>query len=105
MTNGSLSGNPPFYDDAEDDDPDNRDKNLFLKILSGDYEFDSPYWDDISDSGKITAVSQVVPLTLTHQAGGLMLSPVSAAKTLVTSLMEVDQDQRLTAQEAIAHEW
>ena len=48
----SLSGNPPFYDDAEEDDSDNRDKNLFLKILSGDYEFDSPYWDDISDSGK-----------------------------------------------------
>uniref|UniRef100_A0A8D3B2W8 CaM kinase-like vesicle-associated protein n=1 Tax=Scophthalmus maximus TaxID=52904 RepID=A0A8D3B2W8_SCOMX len=69
-----LSGNPPFYDDAEEDDSDNRDKNLFLKILSGDYEFDSPYWDDISDS----------------------------AKTLVASLMEVDQDQRLTAQEAIA---
>ncbi|KAM7402242.1 hypothetical protein PAMP_017500 [Pampus punctatissimus] len=72
-----LSGNPPFYDDADEDDSDNRDKNLFLKILSGDYEFDSPYWDDISDS----------------------------AKNLVASLMEVDQDQRLTAQEAIAHEW
>uniref|UniRef100_A0A3P9JL24 CaM kinase-like vesicle-associated protein n=1 Tax=Oryzias latipes TaxID=8090 RepID=A0A3P9JL24_ORYLA len=72
-----LSGNPPFYDDSEEEDSDNRDKNLFLKILSGDYEFDSPYWDDISDS----------------------------AKTLVASLMEVDQDQRLTAQEAIAHEW
>ncbi|XP_053723935.1 caM kinase-like vesicle-associated protein [Synchiropus splendidus] len=71
-----LSGNPPFYDDSEDDS-DNRDRNLFLKILSGDYEFDSPYWDDISDS----------------------------AKTLVASLMDVDQDQRLTAQEAIAHEW
>lgn len=48
----SLSGNPPFYDDSDEEDPDNRDKNLFLKILSGDYEFDSPYWDDISDSGK-----------------------------------------------------
>ncbi|XP_074537197.1 caM kinase-like vesicle-associated protein [Halichoeres trimaculatus] len=72
-----LSGNPPFYDDSDEDDPDNRDKNLFLKILSGDFEFDSPYWDDISDS----------------------------AKNLVASLMEVDQDQRLTAQEAIAHEW
>ncbi|XP_077582490.1 caM kinase-like vesicle-associated protein [Stigmatopora nigra] len=72
-----LSGNPPFYDDSDEDDPESRDKNLFLKILSGDYEFDSPYWDDISDS----------------------------AKTLVASMMEVDQDQRLTAQEAIAHEW
>lgn len=48
----SLSGNPPFYDDGDEDDVDSRDKNLFLKILSGDYEFDSPYWDDISDSGE-----------------------------------------------------
>lgn len=46
-----MSGNPPFYDDADEEDYDNRDKSLFLKILSGDYEFDSPYWDDISDSG------------------------------------------------------
>ncbi|XP_046708930.1 caM kinase-like vesicle-associated protein isoform X1 [Silurus meridionalis] len=72
-----LSGNPPFYDEAEDDDDDSHDKNMFRKILTGDYEFDSPYWDDISDS----------------------------AKSLVASLMEVDQDQRLTAQEAISHEW
>lgn len=27
------------------------------------------------------------------------------AKSLVARLMEVDQDQRLTAQEAINHEW
>lgn len=47
-----LSGNPPFYDEADDDDDDSNDKNMFRKILSGDYEFDSPYWDDISDSGK-----------------------------------------------------
>uniref|UniRef100_A0A667XFT2 CaM kinase-like vesicle-associated protein n=1 Tax=Myripristis murdjan TaxID=586833 RepID=A0A667XFT2_9TELE len=70
-----LSGNPPFY--GEGDEEGDEDKSLFLKILSGDYEFDSPYWDDISDS----------------------------AKNLVASLMEVDQDQRLTAQEAIGHEW
>uniref|UniRef100_A0A3B4BCL9 CaM kinase-like vesicle-associated protein n=1 Tax=Periophthalmus magnuspinnatus TaxID=409849 RepID=A0A3B4BCL9_9GOBI len=72
-----LSGNPPFYDETEDDDYENHDKNLFRKILAGDYEFDSPYWDEISDS----------------------------AKSLVARLMEVDQDQRLTAQEAINHEW
>ncbi|XP_041835577.1 caM kinase-like vesicle-associated protein [Melanotaenia boesemani] len=72
-----LSGNPPFYDEVDDDDYENHDKNLFRKILAGDYEFDSPYWDEISDS----------------------------AKSLVARLMEVDQDQRLTAQEAINHEW
>uniref|UniRef100_A0A8C6L129 CaM kinase-like vesicle-associated b n=1 Tax=Nothobranchius furzeri TaxID=105023 RepID=A0A8C6L129_NOTFU len=70
-------GNPPFYDETDDDDYENHDKNLFRKILAGDYEFDSPYWDEISDS----------------------------AKNLVARLMEVDQDQRLTAQEAINHEW
>ncbi|XP_067243274.1 caM kinase-like vesicle-associated protein [Chanodichthys erythropterus] len=72
-----LSGNPPFYDEADDDDYENHDKNLFRKILAGDYEFDSPYWDDISES----------------------------AKNLVSRLMEVDTDLRLTAQEAINHEW
>ncbi|XP_006630769.1 caM kinase-like vesicle-associated protein [Lepisosteus oculatus] len=72
-----LSGNPPFYDETDDEDYENHDKNLFRKILAGNYEFDSPYWDDISDS----------------------------AKELVARLMEVDQDQRLTAQEAINHEW
>ncbi|XP_011836266.1 PREDICTED: caM kinase-like vesicle-associated protein isoform X2 [Mandrillus leucophaeus] len=70
-------GNPPFYEEVEEDDYENHDKNLFRKILAGDYEFDSPYWDDISQ----------------------------AAKDLVARLMEVEQDQRITAEEAISHEW
>ncbi|XP_053148745.1 caM kinase-like vesicle-associated protein [Hemicordylus capensis] len=72
-----LSGNPPFYEEMDEDDYENHDKNLFRKILAGDYEFDPPYWDDISQ----------------------------AAKDLVARLMEVDQDQRITAEEAISHEW
>ncbi|KAH0629973.1 hypothetical protein JD844_012479 [Phrynosoma platyrhinos] len=71
-----LSGNPPFYEEMDEDDYENHDKNLFRKILAGDYEFDPPYWDDISQ----------------------------AAKDLVARLMEVDQDQRITAEEAISHE-
>lgn len=39
-----LCGYPPFYDES--------DANLFAQIIKGEYEFDSPYWDDISDSGK-----------------------------------------------------
>lgn len=50
----SLSGNPPFYEEVEEDDYENHDKNLFRKILAGDYEFDSPYWDDISQAGEET---------------------------------------------------
>uniref|UniRef100_H2ZZN6 CaM kinase-like vesicle-associated protein n=1 Tax=Latimeria chalumnae TaxID=7897 RepID=H2ZZN6_LATCH len=72
-----LSGNPPFYDEADEEDYENHDKNLFRKILAGDYEYDAPYWDDISE----------------------------AAKDLVSRLMDVDQDQRIAAQEAINHEW
>ncbi|XP_009982224.1 PREDICTED: calcium/calmodulin-dependent protein kinase type 1-like, partial [Tauraco erythrolophus] len=37
-----LCGYPPFYDE--------NDAKLFEQILRAEYEFDSPYWDDISDS-------------------------------------------------------
>lgn len=39
-----LCGYPPFYDE--------NDAKLFEQILRAEYEFDSPYWDDISDSGE-----------------------------------------------------
>lgn len=39
-----LCGYPPFYDE--------NDSELFNQILKAEYEFDSPYWDDISDSGE-----------------------------------------------------
>lgn len=39
----SLCGYPPFYDEE--------DAELFKQIMKGRYEFDSPYWDDISESG------------------------------------------------------
>ncbi|KAG8129754.1 hypothetical protein E2320_016430 [Naja naja] len=72
-----LSGNPPFYDDTDDENSDSHNRRIFRKILAGEYDFDSPYWDDIS----------------------------VAAKKLVSRLMEVDQDQRITAQEALGHIW
>lgn len=40
-----LCGYPPFYDE--------NDSKLFEQILKADYEFDAPYWDDISDSGNV----------------------------------------------------
>lgn len=39
-----LCGYPPFYDE--------NDSELFNQILKAEYEFDSPYWDDISESGE-----------------------------------------------------
>lgn len=39
-----LCGYPPFYDE--------NDVNLFAQILKGEFEFESPYWDEISDAAK-----------------------------------------------------
>ena len=38
-----LCGYPPFYDE--------NDQKLFEQIMAAEFEFDSPYWDDISDPG------------------------------------------------------
>ncbi|KAJ4934060.1 hypothetical protein JOQ06_006867 [Pogonophryne albipinna] len=39
-----LCGYPPFYEESE--------TRLFSKIVKAQYEFDSPFWDDISESAK-----------------------------------------------------
>ncbi|TRY95669.1 hypothetical protein DNTS_026200 [Danionella cerebrum] len=39
-----LCGYPPFYEETE--------SLLFSKIMKAEYEFDSPFWDDISESAK-----------------------------------------------------
>uniref|UniRef100_A0A3P9AF89 CaM kinase-like vesicle-associated protein n=1 Tax=Esox lucius TaxID=8010 RepID=A0A3P9AF89_ESOLU len=72
-----LSGNPPFYDETEEENTDLHNRIIFCRIVAGEFEFDSPYWDDIS-----------VP-----------------AKELVCRLMEVDQMLRITAADALFHEW
>ncbi|XP_058795223.1 calcium/calmodulin-dependent protein kinase type 1-like isoform X2 [Phymastichus coffea] len=64
-----LCGYPPFYDE--------NDANLFAQILKGEYEFDSPYWDDISDS----------------------------AKDFISRLMCVDVEKRYTCKQALGHPW
>lgn len=64
-----LCGYPPFYDE--------NDSKLFEQILKADYEFDAPYWDDISDS----------------------------AKDFISCLMEKDPAKRYTCEEALRHPW
>ncbi|CAG0915247.1 unnamed protein product [Notodromas monacha] len=64
-----LCGYPPFYDE--------NDANLFAQILKGEFEFDSPYWDDISDS----------------------------AKDFIRMLMCVDVEKRYTCKDALSHPW
>ncbi|XP_050091002.1 calcium/calmodulin-dependent protein kinase type 1 [Anopheles aquasalis] len=64
-----LCGYPPFYDE--------NDANLFAQILKGEFEFDSPYWDEISDS----------------------------AKDFIRQLMCVNVERRFTCKQALAHPW
>ena len=45
-----LCGYQPFYDE--------NDTVLFTLIIKGEYFFDSPYWDEISESGEYN-VSEV----------------------------------------------
>ncbi|XP_067861184.1 calcium/calmodulin-dependent protein kinase type 1D [Heptranchias perlo] len=64
-----LCGYPPFYDE--------NDSRLFEQILKAEYEFDSPYWDDISES----------------------------AKDCIKRLMEKDPIKRYTCEQALRHPW
>uniref|UniRef100_A0A915M9X5 Protein kinase domain-containing protein n=1 Tax=Meloidogyne javanica TaxID=6303 RepID=A0A915M9X5_MELJA len=64
-----LCGYPPFYDE--------NDANLFAQIIKGEYEFDSPYWDEISDS----------------------------AKDFISHLMCCSPEQRYSCEQALAHPW
>ncbi|XP_016944139.1 calcium/calmodulin-dependent protein kinase type 1 isoform X2 [Drosophila suzukii] len=64
-----LCGYPPFYDE--------NDANLFAQILKGEFEFDSPYWDEISES----------------------------AKHFIKNLMCVAVEMRYTCKQALAHAW
>ncbi|CAF0921527.1 unnamed protein product [Brachionus calyciflorus] len=64
-----LCGYQPFFDE--------NDSNLFAMILKGDYTFDSPYWDDISES----------------------------AKDFIRHVMCLSVEERYTCKEALKHPW
>ncbi|XP_060040809.1 calcium/calmodulin-dependent protein kinase type 1G isoform X2 [Erinaceus europaeus] len=64
-----LCGYPPFYEETE--------SKLFEKIKEGYYEFESPFWDDISES----------------------------AKDFICHLLEKDPEERYTCEKALGHPW
>ncbi|XP_012667296.1 calcium/calmodulin-dependent protein kinase type 1G [Otolemur garnettii] len=64
-----LCGYPPFYEETE--------SKLFEKIKEGYYEFESPFWDDISES----------------------------AKDFICHLLEKDPNERYTCEKALNHPW
>ncbi|CAM4683792.1 calcium/calmodulin-dependent protein kinase type 1G [Caretta caretta] len=64
-----LCGYPPFYEETE--------SKLFEKIKEGYYEFESPFWDAISES----------------------------AKDFICRLLEKDPNERFTCEKALRHPW
>ncbi|XP_040279994.1 calcium/calmodulin-dependent protein kinase type 1G-like [Bufo bufo] len=64
-----LCGYPPFYEETE--------SKLFEKIKDGSYEFESPFWDDISKS----------------------------AKDFIDCLLEKDPKKRYNCESALKHPW
>ncbi|NWT71028.1 KCC1G kinase, partial [Prunella himalayana] len=64
-----LCGYPPFYEETE--------SKLFEKIKEGYYEFESPFWDDISES----------------------------AKDFIRHLLEKNPSARFTCEQALRHPW
>ncbi len=64
-----LCGFPPFYDE--------NNAELFSQIKSGNYDYPSPYWDDVS----------------------------AGAKSLIDGLLVVDPSARLSAAEVLQHPW
>lgn len=87
-----LCGYPPFYDEKDEllfaqilkgnrlsffFVMINRWIKIFSFVFAGEFEFESPYWDDISDS----------------------------AKHFIRNLICVDVNKRYTCKEAIKHAW
>jgi len=66
-----LCGFPPFVS------LDNEQEELFERILSGQYEFTSPYWDTISDS----------------------------AKQLISNMLQAQPELRFSAEDVLDHPW
>ncbi|XP_022618933.1 calcium/calmodulin-dependent protein kinase type 1D-like [Seriola dumerili] len=64
-----LCGYPPFYEESE--------TRLFSKIMKAQYEFDSPFWDDISES----------------------------AKDFIRNMMQKNPSMRYSTDQALRHPW
>ncbi|XP_033176573.1 serine/threonine-protein kinase GD17699 isoform X3 [Bombus impatiens] len=66
-----LCGFPPFAS------PENKQEELFERILSGQYDFRSPFWDEISDS----------------------------AKQLISNMLQTQPELRFSAEDVLDHPW
>lgn len=92
----SLCGYPPFYEESE--------SRLFSKIMKAQYEFDSPFWDDISESGKdVKSRSSISSESDSFWCSRFCFS--SAAKDFIRNMMQKNPSMRYSPEQALRHPW
>ncbi|XP_061114530.1 calcium/calmodulin-dependent protein kinase type 1B isoform X2 [Conger conger] len=82
-----LCGYPPFYHD--------NDTQLYRQIIKAEYEFDSPYWDYISESAKdfISHLLQKEPETRYNCEQALQHSWISGGEALEKNIHDSVSEQ------------
>lgn len=73
--------------------------------MRGNYEFDSPYWDEISGSGWVRGLLFFcfARPSLMFWGGPQTFTP--PAKSFISSLMTVDVKKRASCADALKHPW
>lgn len=97
----SLCGYPPFYEESE--------TRLFSKIMKAHYEFDSPFWDDISESGESQHVDSTKLHTFIYAYMYMYLIlqvfTLFSAKDFIRNMMQKNPNLRYTTEQALRHPW
>lgn len=81
---------------------------MYSRILNCDYEFVSPWWDDVSLNAKDLVSPGPGPKSgLVTLCGGIGLGPGPdpAACLQVSRLVVLDPQKRLSVREALQHPW
>lgn len=93
-----LCGYPPFYEESE--------TRLFSKIMKAQYEFDSPFWDDISESGNYTERWHTDCVSTQRcLSSNVSIVFFSAAKDFIRNMMQKNPKMRYTTELALRHPW
>lgn len=70
--------------------------------MKAQYEFDSPFWDNISESGSVPGSSAAAQ---TGWFCSSLLCFSSAAKDFIRNMMQKNPSMRYTPEQALRHPW
>ncbi|XP_052606752.1 ribosomal protein S6 kinase alpha-2 isoform X6 [Peromyscus californicus insignis] len=88
-----LAGFTPFANG-----PDDTPEEILARIGSGKYALSGGNWDSISDAAKVSVFPSVLASSHGDSAAGILLDVVS-------KMLHVDPQQRLTAVQVLKHPW